>query len=393
MLDLRKIAGQMQALSQQVQQESQQQRSRLQQAELLYQKTIANQAYYVNQHHQFRDKFPFHSAVPAEPLDRITTVDLPEQPHQVIATDGSQIAPSRHESVYCYLLNIGRVFISYHTGKVPLLDSVPAIYYQPDDLYRGKQWGITTEEWMKWQRTIAEAKQLGELAQITDPAHPTLALVDGSLVHWELEHLPEPARRFILESIWGVWEHLRGARIPLLGYISSPRASDGVNFLRLSGCPYPQPDCASYCAELAIEQLPCGGCYPMRDAQFWQAQLDMGEFSPLFCSCAPITQVYPPEHQIYFSYVQLGTDTARLEMPAWTALDPQLRHRAYRLVLAQIQKGYGYPIALAEAHNQAVVTSGDRQRFFAVLNVHLQRLGLGAQPLSAKATRKRRTVA
>jgi hypothetical protein len=74
------------------------------------------------------------------------------------------------------------------------------------------------------------------------------------------------------------------------------------------------------------------------------------------------------EHQIYFCYVHVGTEIARVEVPAWVAENPEKLDSALSLMLAQVQKGYGYPVALAEAHNQAVVRGGDRARFFALSN-------------------------
>jgi hypothetical protein len=63
------------------------------------------------------------------------------------------------------------------------------------------------------------------------------------------------------------------------------------------------------------------------------------------------------------------------------------------MVLAQVQKGYGYPVALAEAHNQAVVRGGDRHRFFALLERELIRAGLKNVGVSAKEARKRGSIA
>jgi hypothetical protein len=80
-------------------------------------------------------------------------------------------------------------------------------------------------------------------------------------------------------------------------------------------------------------------------------------------------------------------------MPAWVATAADLRERALALVLAQVQKGYGYPVALAEAHNQAVVRGGDRSRFFALLERELIRAGLKNVGVSAKETRKRGSIA
>ncbi len=392
MLDLRQIARQIPSLTAHLQQESQHYQQRLATALELWQEAIAFQSTY----QQWQGEFPFSCAMPHEPLTN-RHQPLPYQlPHCVLATDGSQIAPSRHESVYCYLINVGRVAITYGTGTYPLLDSVPEVYYQPEHLYRGKQWGMSTEDWIKWQRVIAEAQALADLATSlgeAEQALPTLALMDGSLIYWELENLPRPARQEILPPLWSAWHTLRSRRIPLVGYISAPRAIESVNFLRLPACPHATPDCSVHCPDLELEKLPCGRVHPLRDASLWGQLLEVGQFSPLWQSRAEILKEYPPEHTIYFGYFHLGNEIARLEMPAWTACDPHLFPLALQIVLAQVAKGAGYPVALAEAHNLAVVSSGDRRQFFLILQRHLQQAGIIDLPLTNKETRKRSSIA
>ena len=62
------------------------------------------------------------------------------------------------------------------------------------------------------------------------------------------------------------------------------------------------------------------------------------------------------------------------------------------LTLAQVYKGFGYPVGLAEAHNQAVVRGGDRARFFALLEQQMIRVGLRNVGTSYKEARKRGSI-
>ena len=63
------------------------------------------------------------------------------------------------------------------------------------------------------------------------------------------------------------------------------------------------------------------------------------------------------------------------------------------IVLAQVNKGFGYQIALAEAHNQEVVRGGDRRRFFALLEQQMLKSGLQNIGTSYKEARKRNSIA
>jgi hypothetical protein len=67
--------------------------------------------------------------------------------------------------------------------------------------------------------------------------------------------------------------------------------------------------------------------------------------------------------------------------------------QALGLMLAQVHKGYGYPVAIAEAHNQAVVRGGDRTRFFALLERQMIKAGIKNVGISSKEARKRGSIA
>ena len=68
-------------------------------------------------------------------------------------------------------------------------------------------------------------------------------------------------------------------------------------------------------------------------------------------------------------------------------------HRSVFALCAQVNKGYGYPVALAEAHNQAVVRGADRSSFFALLEQELIKTGIKNVGTSYKETRKRGSIA
>ncbi|PLS68443.1 MAG: nuclease [Cyanobacteria bacterium M5B4] len=338
-----------------------------------------------------RSSLSFSCAIPIGQLEP-TLVEPMNDRHSVIATDGSQIAPNRHEIAYCYLINVGRVVLHYGTAEYPLLESIPEIYYKASDLYKARQWGISPEEWMGLQRRVAEVQNLTELCLSHTRSTPLLALEDGSLIHWHLETYPQEAKQEFLQPILACWDKLAERRIPLVGYISAPRSVEINNFLRLLVCPYDQPQCQKHCAHLSLEEAPCSKLHPLRDASLWHKCLTANYASGLWQSQASILSEYR-EHQIYVTYMHTGQEMARIEMPQWTALDPELRRQALSIVLSQVQKGYGYPIALAEAHNQAVVTSTDRRRFFMILEQQMIKSGLKQVGTSLKEARKRRSIA
>jgi hypothetical protein len=396
MLNLVKLAHQMQGMGQHLSQEAEAAQRRLSLAVSLSTKALADQSALVSVLGTQGDRLAFTAAEPIEPLTPHQALPPAHQPHSVIATDGSQIAPSHHEIAYCYLINVGQVVLHYGQSRFPRLDSLPEVVYRPEELALPRQWGMATAEWMGHRRTVAEAQQLATLATATlqelgPSPPPLLAMVDGSLIYWFLDNLPESARELILPPILAAWDQLRQQGIPLVGYVSAARSSEGLNFLRLAACPFPTPDCQHHCRGQA-EGAACGRFMPLRDANFWASQLTPGQRSPFYRSTAAILERYG-DQPIYFCYLHVGTEVARVEVPRWVVADVDQGERALAMVLAQVQKGYGYPVALAEAHNQAVVRGGDRHRFFALLERELIRAGLKNVGVSAKEARKRGSIA
>ena len=398
MLDLAKLARQIPGISQHFKQEVAASRQRLERAQNLWQQAQNRQLKLLEVHQKWRDRLLFAAAVPVEPLNTCFSIKSPSYRHSAFATDGSQISPSHHEIAYCYLINVGRVMLHYGQNLHPLLDSLPEVYYKPQDLYVSRQWGIRTEEWMGYRRTVLEAQVLAEMAcrWVKPPgAHsePNLAMVDGSLIYWFLEGLPLEARDRILHPILEAWEQLREARIPLLGYLSGPRSIEGVNFLRLQACTHPAPNCVVNCGDLQEGRTPCQVFEPLRDATLWGQLLEPGQRGTLWRSSSRILELYGEHQHIYFCYVNVGPEIARIDIPAWVAEDTALLEQSLSILLAQVNKGYGYPVALAEAHNQAVVRGGDRARFFALLEQQMIRAGLRNVGTSYKEARKRGSIA
>ena len=405
MLDLTKLAGQMPGISEHLAQEAIAARKRLELAQNYLDEAIARQPQLVTQQQQWRDRIWFNAAEPVEPLSTRIQLQPPPTTHTVLATDGSQIAPNHHEIAYCYLINVGRVMLHYGQSRHPLLDSLPEVFYRPEDLYESRQWGIRTEEWMGYRRTVSEATVLADLAvteRVPPPKNPVpiLAMVDGSLIYWFLDGLPTEARDRILNPILEAWNRLRLAGVPLMGYLSASRSSEAINFLRLQACPHPEPNCNTHCPYTGFfetsgkpKRAPCQVFDPLRDTVLWSVLLEPGQRGPLWRSSSPILQLYGITQQMYFCHVHVGAEVARIDLPAWVAEDSKLLDSALSMMLGQVMKGYGYPVSLAESHNQAVVRGGDRNRFFALLEQQMIRSGLKNVGTSYKETRKRGSIA
>ncbi|MGF1488052.1 MAG: DNA double-strand break repair nuclease NurA [Prochloraceae cyanobacterium] len=382
MLDLNKLAKKIPGIGQHLNQEAIASRLRLEKAQKLLEEAKEKQDKLTEDLEEWRDRLIFAAAKPIEPLDTAIDLDVAPESHSVFATDGSQISPSHHEIAYCYLINIGRIMLHYGQSLHPLLDSIPEVYYKAEDLYASRQWGIKTEEWMGYRRTVAEIEILAEMAcrWVKPPgAHyniPNLAMVDGSLIYWFLDNLPPEAKDCILPPIMNAQQQLEALKIPFMGYLSVSRSIESIDFLRLAACPHKYPNCTVNCGHLRDsfqEKPPCQIIDPLRDTTIWGTILKPGQRSALWESNLNILKLYDESQRVYFCYVNVGTEIARIEVPAWVAKDKELFDRSCAIMLSQVYKGYGYPVTLAEAHNQAVVRGGDRARFFALLEQQMIR--------------------
>jgi hypothetical protein len=294
----------------------------------------------------------------------------------VIATDGSHIDVDRHKSTRCYLINIGAVVLGYGAQPEAFLDSFPSLYFGDEDLVIAPDGAKGREQPIEGvllgiKRSVEECRRLAELAAELPKGSSSLALVDGSLILWGLAGQVYP--EFVTEALLnkGFLRYLEDMRklnadrrLALASYISFPRSADVVNALRVAICPHDPPDCDRYCPNKARD---CDAVAGVQDRELFASVLGEGERSALFTSQSSIVQKHYGGHRVYFFYLRVDDEIARVEIPQWVATDDSLLNLTHSLVLDQCRRGQGYPVALSEAHEQAVVTGADRETFWRVV--------------------------
>lgn len=317
-------------------------------------------------------------------------VDLPERPREIsiAATDGSQIFPDRHEVSSCFLINIGYILLHYGTGEKPLMSSKPTLYYREEEVF--EEWGgrrmFMNRELVGHKRGLMEFTELADLALASRAeGHRTLALSDGTLILWNLEGKPQDFKEAYLKATLDAMDALRDERLPVAGYISQPGSQELINSLKLGLCPLAAADCdrcpyqpenqhGFSADEIGALQgdlwrghgLPCSPLEGLNDAVLLQRVLSPGQRTPLYRSRSKILDEYGPHH-IYYFYAHVGAEIGRIEVPEWVASDPELLDLVHASICDQAEKGQGYPVALSEAHERAVVRGADRDTFYRFL--------------------------
>lgn len=300
----------------------------------------------------------------------------PPADHAVLAVDGSHIDVDRNLPVQCYLLNTGKVWIQYGANPRASLETEPRLYTGDEEMSISQPGSARTQPiegpLLGALRAVEELRALAEMARRSDPAIPTVALIDGSLIMWALtgQAYQDYVRRALLEegfipALAELRELARSRPLALAAYVSLPRSRDVANTLRLDAtlCPYEAADCDHRCGTLRLGDRPCDGVSGVLDRELFGALLADGERSDLFRSTSSIVEQHYGEHEVHFFYLNVGTEMARVEVPAWVAQDQGLLELTHGVLVSQCEKGHGYPVAISEAHEQAVVTMGDREDF------------------------------
>ena len=329
-----------------------------------------------------------------EPIDRHYRPQPLPQEFTIIATDGSHIDVDRHQPTHCYLINIGGVVLHYGPRPDAMLDSVPHLYAGDEELVitspgmQGREQPIEGTL-LGIKRSVEECKRLAELAAELPAGSKAVGLIDGSLILWNLEAYPDFVSDILLEKGFLTYleqiRQLNEAReIPVASYISYPRSSDVVNALRVALCPRETVD-SDKCFECKTRE--CDFVAGVRDRELFTALLTPGERSALFISPSKIQKRYGI-NLVNFFYLRLEDEIARIEIPQWVARDEKRLNLVHTLVLDQCKRGQGYPVALGEAHEKAVITGADRDNFWqmvesSLIAEHLPTLG------SAKSRNKK----
>ena len=309
----------------------------------------------------------------------------------VAAVDGSHIDVDRHLPVACYLLNFGGCVLTYGSNPNATLFSHPYLATTPEELYISDPTNSTGEEMISGAllglvRTVKELETLAKTVEECQSGLPVLGLVDGSLVLWGLSghaYRPYVSDAIINDGLLPAMKRLEKLAetrpVALAAYVSFPRSTEAVNAVRCSLCPHDNAVCTQSCNNRRSTQQPCNGANEFLDRDIFQRLLKPGWRSPVYKTNSSVSrESYDEAHKVYFFYVNAGEEIGRVEVPKWVANNETLLSLTHSLVWDQCQRGQGYPVAISESHEQAVVSAGDRRVFRRLLTDSLERQGLSA---------------
>jgi hypothetical protein len=375
-LDLNKLSRQMRQMSSTMAQQTNHVGERIAKVVACYQGEATRQQHWCKAVDLSRETANWLLASPAEPLD--TVRDAPPRPaeYAIVATDGSQIDVDRHGMVACYLINIGHVYLRYGPHATARLSSQPQLYYSDDDLYLQNETRRIPIEgtYLGSRRDIQELEAAAAMSdELLTEDLPAIVLQDGTLMRWILSGAEKLVQERLLSPYLDELERMRRRGIPLASYISRSRGTELLGTIRLMFCPDVRVEQGrgancNRCSDVQAKRKPsCHLCDGLMDADILFKHLAEGQRGPLFKSMSRINVQFYGEHLVHFFYMRVGREVGRVEIPAWVASDSAAVDQVHSLVYDQCVKGQGYPVALARAHEQAVVRGADRITFQRVL--------------------------
>ncbi len=316
------------------------------------------------------------SALPAAgPLDaRHPAPPPPAEPYVLLAADGSQVHPDRHEQVEFAVINAGVFRILPGQGQPPR-ELRGSRLLVDEELHPAE--GPVTEEGVSLLRDLSERQALAD--QVEREELPVVALTDGPL-----ELFREPSQRADYQRHFREYlealHRLAARRTALCGYVDRPRSDLVVRLLELTLLDPAAPDPGR--AGRPLQQV--------GDADLFGPLLAPGERSAVFGIQSLSARHFRAELALHFFYLNVGPQEngqlARVEIPRWVADDPALLGMLQAVLVEQVKPAGGrpYPYALHRAHEVALVGFEEKNQLRDLIVHEMLRQGIPVRSISSK---------
>lgn len=313
---------------------------------------------------------------PIEPLN--SRVPLPEMPAQVtlLAADGSQINPNRHEQVNYCLINVGAIQVRLSEPDPPLVRIKSELLFD-EALYT--EGGILTEAQVALMRDLREREWLAEIASQAEP--PVITFTDGPMELWgSTDAQTRTAFEKSLDEYRKVLRNLSQIGATTAGYVDKPSANLVTRLLEIASC-------AEQDLRLIRDRHPLNR---VSDRHIFQTLLQPGERSAVFSIQSSNSGQYLDDLAIHFFYINVGRAgrpwLARVEIPAWVAKDPSALESLHAVLFQQCQilGSRPFPYLIHRAHEAAVVSLEEKTQVTQMIIAEMYRRGVEVDDPSSK---------
>ena len=291
----------------------------------------------------------------------------PEKKIRLLACDGSQINPSRHDEIPFGMINTAVVQYTSRSSDAPKIETFTQLLeFDP----------MLSEDEVASRRDMAEKDSLAQVAKTLDDEIPTYALSDGSLELFSEKR--DYADYSELESQYiRCMSSLVKMEIPAVGYIDRPYSKTVLRMLKLL-------------SNSEAEEAQGKGVDLICDSDLFQELLRPGERSAVFQMNSQTNSSLPEDLRICFFYINVGSQKhpaiARVELPLWALGTPTILSWLHFSILEQCRfmMDCPYPYILNRAHESAVITNGEKKRIQEMLSRELMMRGMAPGERSNK---------
>ena len=297
----------------------------------------------------------------------------------LLAADGSQILPDRHNALQYSLVNVGAIVMQPGSGQAPEIFTDSSLLFA-NELYT--ETGMVTEDAIEQRRDIAERKKLLELAP--DYPSPLLGLTDGPVELWGAKNGGEDDYRKNLEIHKSVLSQLQAKNVTVAGYVDKPGADLVIRTLEV--------------AQLSSneEYKNIRRIHTLRGVtdRWLYSFLPVGSRSAVFGMQSSSRIHYTGDLALHFFYLNVGDAKhpwlVRVEFPKWVADDLGKLNLLHAALLQQcrVMGVRPYPYILHRAHEVAVVKFEEKKQVEAMLDMEIRQRGGEVEEGSAKQSAK-----
>ncbi len=280
----------------------------------------------------------------------------------LIAADGSQIFPDRHNQVQYYVINVGAIAMQIGSGKTPEIFTDTKLHFldEFDDTY-------FSESQIALQRDIAERKKLLEISEIF--SGNIVTLTEGQLELWgAMDNENRTEFEKSLQDYLDILNALKQNSIITAGYVDKPGANWATRLLEIASLPKDE----------------MGGLKKYRpllgvtDQWIFSQILPEEARSAVFALQAKSAETYTGTLAIHFFYLNVGDKNkpsiVRVDIPFWVANDTSALNILHKVLIAQakILGHKPFPYVLHRAHEIAVVTHQEKFQIDQMLAIEIR---------------------
>jgi hypothetical protein len=280
----------------------------------------------------------------------------------LIAADGSQIIPNRHEALQYYAINVGAIAMQIGSGNTPETSTDTEIHMldEFDDTY-------FSESQIALLRDVAERKKLLEIAD--KYSGKKIAFTEGQLELWgsvDTENGKEFEKN--LQDYLNILKESERKQVITAGYIDKPGANWVIKLLEIASTPQDE-------LKNVRKNRPLAGA---TDLWLFGEILGKHERSALFSLQSKSAEKYTGSIAIHFFYLNVGSEKkpkiARVDIPAWVANDKKILNDLHIALIEQskIMGNEPFPYLLHRAHEIAIITHKEKEEIDRMLSMQIQ---------------------